>query len=155
MQKQKPFWNWLYQRGVIGTVLFACSFFFANFKLVVHPGNKRGQQTYLGARPPPFSCQRLVCFFRFPAWANACPHCSHEKGLSPLCVRQCIAKLLGHKNALPHRLQKYFFSRTFSLGRCSFLWTNLKRISFLLWDKLHHASTARILELFLSVTCCP
>lgn len=133
-----------------------CFFFFSgNFKLAVHLGNKRGQQSYLGARPPSFSCQRLMCFFRFPAWANAWPHCSHEKGLSPLCVRQCIAKLLGHKNALPHKLQKYFFSRTFSLGRCSFLWTNLKRISFLLWEKFQNARTVRTLALFLSVICCP
>ena len=85
--------------------------------------------TYLDLPSAPSSCQRLRCFLRFPAWANPCPQCWHKKGLSPLCVRQCIARLLGHRKALPHKLQKNFFSRILSLGRCSLLWTNLTNTS--------------------------
>ena len=81
--------------------------------------------TYLDLPSAPSWCQRLRCFLRFPAWANPCPQCWHEKGLSPVCVRQCMARLLGHRKALPHKLQKNFFSRILSLGRCSLLWTNL------------------------------
>ena len=81
--------------------------------------------TYLDLPSAPSSCQRLRCFLRFPAWAKPCPQCWHEKGLSPVCVRQCMARLLGHRKALPHKLQKNFFSRILSLGRCSLLWTNL------------------------------
>ena len=36
----------------------------------------------------------LECWFRLPGVVNFFPHTAHPYGLSPVCMRRCLAKLL-------------------------------------------------------------
>jgi len=60
------------------------------------------QQAAFSNVPPP--CP-IICFFNELLCANCCPHTLQTKGLSPVCTRIWVRRLLRCENPLPQTLQ--------------------------------------------------